>query len=180
MDFPEDETYSFFENIININPSIFYILQMLDELRIGNKYAVAEKLSYFYEKSGYANETLLIKSFSEKKYENIPIKKQIIILPERSYNTPKKICFITCVNNTLMYDECCYYIGKLLVPAGFEIETISISDASGMAEGYNMGQSASNADINVFLHQDVYTLLFHMQNINAYKNVLDIYHILLK
>ncbi|WP_051625349.1 glycosyltransferase family protein [Butyrivibrio sp. AE2005] len=155
MDFPEDETYSFYENIININPSIFYILQMLDELRIGNKYAVAEKLSYFYKKSGYANEALLIKSFSEKKYENVPINKQNIIQTGRSYNTPKKICFITCVNNALMYDECCYYIGKLLVPAGFEIETLSISDASGMAEGYNMGQSASNADINVFLHQDV-------------------------
>lgn len=155
MCFPEDETYAFFGNILNINPSFFYILQMLDESCTGNKFAVAEKLSHYYEKSGYKNEALLIKSFSEKKYEYIPINKQKIYHPDRSYNHPQKICFITCVNNSLMYDECCYYISKLLVPRGFEVKTLSISDASGMAEGYNMGQSKSGADINVFLHQDV-------------------------
>ena len=155
MNFPENETSVIFRNILATNPSVFYVLQMLDELCIGNKYAVADGLASYYEKSGYSNEALLIKTFSGKKYENIPINEQMPSVPQHSFIPPKKICFITCVNNPLMYEECCYYINKLFVPTGFSIKTIAINDASGMAEGYNRGQSESDADINIFIHQDV-------------------------
>ncbi len=68
----------------------------------------------------------------------------------------KKICFITCVNNKLMFEECKLYINRLHIPEGYEIDVLSIEEASSMAAGYNEGMNASDAKYKVYLHQDTY------------------------
>lgn len=68
----------------------------------------------------------------------------------------KKICFIICVNNSLYYDECVWYINNLHVPSGYGIDIICITEAESMAEGYNAAMKDSNAKYKVYLHQDVF------------------------
>ncbi len=70
----------------------------------------------------------------------------------------KKIAFITCVNNEEEYDECKYYLGRLNVPEGYEIDIRAVRGASSMAEGYNAGMRSSDAKFKVYLHQDVFII----------------------
>ncbi|SFL51334.1 Glycosyltransferase like family protein [Lachnospiraceae bacterium KH1T2] len=78
----------------------------------------------------------------------------------------KKICFIACVNNDLMMNECCLYIDRLFIPDGWSVEVIRIKEASSMAEGYNAAMNATDADIKVYLHQDVFIINRHfLENI---------------
>lgn len=66
-----------------------------------------------------------------------------------------KICFIICTNNKFLIRECRLYIDQLNIPPGYEVETIEIWDAKGMAEGYNRGMAQSDAKYKIYLHQDV-------------------------
>lgn len=68
----------------------------------------------------------------------------------------KKICFIACVNNESMFEECKLYIGRLYIPEGYEIDVLEVSDAVSMTSGYNEAMHASNARYKVYLHQDVF------------------------
>lgn len=70
----------------------------------------------------------------------------------------KKICFITCVNDQIMYDECIKYIENLDVPEGFEVEYRRITEAKSMASGYNEGMKSSDAKYKIYLHQDVFII----------------------
>lgn len=70
----------------------------------------------------------------------------------------KKICFISCVNNKLQYEECLKYINSLSVPEGFCVETIQINNAKSMAAGYNEAMKKSNAKYKVYLHQDLFII----------------------
>lgn len=67
----------------------------------------------------------------------------------------QKICFIMCANNEQYRKEAIYYIRKLAVPKGYCVEYQVIEGASGMASGYNLAMSKSNAKYKVYLHQDV-------------------------
>lgn len=67
-----------------------------------------------------------------------------------------KIAFIICTNNQLYFNECCYYINRLLLPEGFERDVIGIEDAPSMCAGYNAGMQSSDAKYKVYLHQDVF------------------------
>lgn len=69
-----------------------------------------------------------------------------------------KICFITCVNNKDEYDRCIYSIKQLNVPQGFEVEFISITDATSMTMGYNKAMNQTDAKYKVYLHQDVFII----------------------
>ena len=71
---------------------------------------------------------------------------------------PKKVSFIICVNNELYFNECQYYINRLMIPEGFEVDVISIREASGMAAGYNAAMRESDAKYKVYLHQDVFII----------------------
>ncbi len=75
----------------------------------------------------------------------------------------KKFCFIICSNDELYLQECIHYIHHLNIPAGYEIEVISIQGATSMASGYNEGMNASDAKYKIYLHHDVFI---------AYKNFL--------
>ena len=72
-----------------------------------------------------------------------------------------KVDFIICTNSDLWYSECVKYIENLIVPADVEIGVIGITDASGMAEGYELGRSSSKADYKVYLHQDIFIINRH-------------------
>ena len=69
---------------------------------------------------------------------------------------PRKICFITCVNNEKYEEEEKKYLKHLYVPKGYEIETCFMKDARSMAAGYNIGMKQSDAKYKVYLHQDVF------------------------
>lgn len=67
-----------------------------------------------------------------------------------------KVSFIICVNNELYFNECQYYIHRLLIPEGYEIDIISIREAPGMAAAYNAAMHETDAKYKVYLHQDVF------------------------
>ena len=69
-----------------------------------------------------------------------------------------KICFIACVNDERMYRESLLYINSLIIPAGFEVQTIQIENASSIAQGYNNAMNSSDAKYKVYLHQDVFII----------------------
>jgi glycosyltransferase involved in cell wall biosynthesis len=70
----------------------------------------------------------------------------------------KKICFITCVNDKILYDECLKYINSLYIPAGFQIETLNVENAISMTSGYNAAMKDTDAKYKVYLHQDTYII----------------------
>ena len=51
----------------------------------------------------------------------------------------KRIAFIICVNDEEEYAECQYYLNRLHIPEGYEMDIISIREAPSMAAGYNAG-----------------------------------------
>ena len=68
----------------------------------------------------------------------------------------QKVAFITCVNDETEYEECCYYLDRLLIPEGFEKDFIAVRDADSMAAGYQAAMISSDAKYKVYLHQDVF------------------------
>lgn len=69
-----------------------------------------------------------------------------------------KICFIICYNDDLFLSECCLYIQNLEIPAGYEIDIISVGEAGSMTEGYQAAMLQSDARYKVYLHQDVFII----------------------
>ena len=67
----------------------------------------------------------------------------------------KLITFIICVNNELYYEECLYYINRLLIPKGYSIDIIAIREADSMCAAYNVGMQSSDAKYKIYMHQDV-------------------------
>lgn len=70
----------------------------------------------------------------------------------------KKICFIMCVNSQLFYEECIRYIERLVIPDGYEVDVIAVTEAESMTKGYNEAMQASDAKYKVYMHQDVFIL----------------------
>ncbi|MDF2511038.1 MAG: hypothetical protein K0S04_904 [Herbinix sp.] len=68
----------------------------------------------------------------------------------------KKIAYIICVNNEMYYEECCWYLNRLIVPDGFETDIITIREATSMTEAYNAAMESSDAKYKVYMHQDVF------------------------
>ena len=67
----------------------------------------------------------------------------------------KLITFIICINNELYYEECVYYINRLLIPKGYSIDIIAIREADSMCAAYNAGMQSSDAKYKIYMHQDV-------------------------
>lgn len=68
----------------------------------------------------------------------------------------KKFCFILCSNNEKFTEECLLYLSFLKIPAGYEAEVLTITDAESMASGYNQGMEASDARYKIYIHQDTF------------------------
>jgi tetratricopeptide (TPR) repeat protein len=75
--------------------------------------------------------------------------------PSQSENA---ICFITCVNDDEQYNKMLGSVNDLLIPDGYEIECLSVRNASSMAGGYNAALTESDSKYKVYLHQDVLIL----------------------
>lgn len=67
----------------------------------------------------------------------------------------KKIAFIICVNSEMYFQECLWYINRLSVPDGYEIDVIAIREANSMCAAYNAAMKSSCAKYKIYLHQDV-------------------------
>lgn len=70
----------------------------------------------------------------------------------------QNICFIACTNDPVRMEECMRYIARLDVPEGVTVQTVTITDARSMCEGYNRAMSSSDARYKVYLHQDTFIL----------------------
>lgn len=68
----------------------------------------------------------------------------------------KTIAFIVCVNNEKYYQECLWFIHRLSIPEGYEIETICVREAESIVAAYNYAMRQSKAKYKVYLHQDVF------------------------
>ncbi|MGN0350679.1 MAG: glycosyltransferase family protein [Roseburia sp.] len=66
-----------------------------------------------------------------------------------------QIAFIVCVNNEIYFEECQYYISRLRVPEGYEIDVIEIREADSMCAAYNYAMRESAAKYKIYMHQDV-------------------------
>ncbi len=79
--------------------------------------------------------------------------------------------FIVAVNNALYYDECVTYIQKLIVPEGYSVDIICITEAESMAQAYNTAMESNNAKYKIYLHQDVFILSqnFLIDLLNAFQ-----------
>ncbi len=69
-----------------------------------------------------------------------------------------RFCFIICTNSQLFFDENVRYIKRLVIPDGYEVDVMGITDAVSLTEGYNRGMRASNAKYKIYMHQDVFIL----------------------
>lgn len=151
----EDDIKFAYDEIDDKELSPIFVLGMLKDLKVGGRGYVGRCVAQLLCESGREQAGCLLKSLVEKIFPD----KESNVYIERDYYSPKihnkKICFITCFNNQRMYEECLYYINKLIVPHGITIDSISISGADSMTSGYNAGMESSNADIKVYLHQDV-------------------------
>lgn len=68
----------------------------------------------------------------------------------------KKVAFISCVNDELLYHRCREYIDSLEIPDGFSVEVKEIRGAKGMPSAYNQAMAESTAKYKVYLHQDTF------------------------
>jgi len=66
-----------------------------------------------------------------------------------------KVCFITCVNNEVYYEEAKLYLHRLKIPLGIEVEFLPIRGAVSMTQGYNEAMKKTDAKYKVYLHQDI-------------------------
>lgn len=82
----------------------------------------------------------------------------------------RKFCFIICVHDEYVYEECLLYINRLNIPSGFTTEVLPIYKAKGMAEGYNKGMTGTDAKYKVYMHQNVF-----ITNPNFLNDVLTVF-----
>ncbi len=81
-----------------------------------------------------------------------------------------KICFITCVNDERLYEECLVYINSLDIPKNFSIETVALRGADSIASAYNKAMRETDSKYKVYLHQDTFII-----NKNFIYDILDIF-----
>ena len=73
----------------------------------------------------------------------------------------KKFCFLIVTNKEEYYNECVYYISNLKVPEGYVMECVPVTNATGMASGYNAAMQVTDAKYKIFIHHDVFILNRH-------------------
>lgn len=68
----------------------------------------------------------------------------------------KKIAFIIAVTNNQYYEECVYYIKRIIIPSGYSVDIHPIYNAKSMCSAYNQVMKKSDAKYKIYLHQDVF------------------------
>ncbi|MCM1082969.1 MAG: glycosyltransferase [Clostridium sp.] len=84
----------------------------------------------------------------------------------------KQFAFIICTDNDQYYQECTRYIQELVIPQGYTIDIITITDTVSISEAYNAGMEASNATYKIYMHQSTFILnqTFLTEILNIFKN----------
>lgn len=70
----------------------------------------------------------------------------------------KEIAFIVCVNDDVYFQECQYYINRLHVPDGYEIDILEVREADSMCAAYNLAMQSTDAKYKIYLHQDTFII----------------------
>ena len=70
----------------------------------------------------------------------------------------EKIAFIICVNDEQSYEECLFYLNRLEVPQGMEVEVFAIQEAESIYQAYNYAMQQSDAKYKIYMHQDVFLI----------------------
>ena len=68
----------------------------------------------------------------------------------------KKISFIICCNNDFYLEECMVYLQELIIPDGFGVDVVTVTDAKSMTAGCNEGMRRTDAKYKIYMHQDVF------------------------
>lgn len=68
---------------------------------------------------------------------------------------PHKICFVSCVNDENLYEECLLYLKQLQLPPTYQVEFLAVRGAVSATSGYNYAMKHSNAKYKVYMHQDL-------------------------
>ncbi len=156
---PTEDIAEAFGPILNHNVSYFFIIQMLQELDVSDKGYVCLKLADLYLNFNETNNATILSEFAQSNYKNSLVSSfKLDLAYGVQHSKPYKISFITCVNDERVYEECLYYINRLLIPDECRVETLGVTAAHSMTSGYNEGMNASGADIKIYLHQDVQIL----------------------
>lgn len=74
---------------------------------------------------------------------------------------PNKFAFIICTNNETFLNECITYIHLLEIPEGYDVELLTITEATSMTSGYNDGMLSTDAKYKIYIHQDVFLFNRH-------------------
>lgn len=82
-----------------------------------------------------------------------------------------KFAFIICANDLLLLEECIHYINHLNIPEGYELDVLSINEATCITDAYNEAMSSSDAKYKIYMHQDVFIL-----NKNLLGDLLEIFN----
>lgn len=69
-----------------------------------------------------------------------------------------KFSFIICANDHLLLEESLHYINHLIIPEGYDIDLLTIPDATCITQGYNEAMLVSDAKYKIYMHQDVFIL----------------------
>lgn len=70
----------------------------------------------------------------------------------------KRIVFVICYDDKRYLEECIYYINKLHIPKGYEVNIISVGDAVSLEEGYNAAMLESDAKYKIYLDQHTFII----------------------
>ena len=81
-----------------------------------------------------------------------------------------KFCFIIVYNDENRLSECLNYINRIIIPEGYDIDLMTVSEVNSMAEGYQEAMEASDAEYKIYLHQDTYII-----NENILGDLFDIF-----
>lgn len=81
-----------------------------------------------------------------------------------------KFAIIICTNDALLLEENLHYIDHLIIPDGYELDLLTIPDASCITQGYNEAMQSSDAKYKIYMHQDVFIL-----NQNILEDLLSIF-----
>ena len=158
FDCPYIDYEGLFLELVGYHLSSTCTIHMIDELEFGDKRRVGLILADLYRTHGMSEDGETIERYICKNYEKIGNQKDYNMMGAESHvpiYAPHKLCFVTCVNNERMYEECMYYINRLYVPDNTVIDTVAVRDAENMTSGYNAAMQSSEADIYVYIHQDV-------------------------
>lgn len=57
-----------------------------------------------------------------------------------------------------MLNECIFYIHQLIIPKSYDIEILTVENASSITSAYNEAMVSCNAKYKIYMHQDVFIL----------------------